>query len=88
MKYIRRTTQFKKDFKRIKKSGKNILKLQEVVDKLFHDKILESKYRDHVLTGNYHGYKECHIESDWLLIYQSSTTELVLVRTGSHAELF
>ena len=88
MKTIRRLKQFKKDVKRIQKSGKEITKLTEVIEKLANDETLEPEYCDHALSGNYKGYRDCHIEPDWLLIYQSSETELVLVRTGSHSDLF
>jgi len=49
---------------------------------------LEEKYRDHPLTGNWRGYRDCHIQPDWLLIYRIADVELQLIRTGSHAELF
>ena len=88
MKSIRRSTQFKKDYKRIKKSCKNIAELRQVINKLANDEDLEPKYRDHALVGNYSGCRECHIEPDWLLIYKNSIIELALIRTGSHSELF
>ncbi len=88
MKSIRRSTQFKKDYKRVKKSGKNIAELRQVINKLATDENLEPKYRDHALVGNYSGCRECHIEPDWLLIYKNSIIELALIRTGSHSELF
>ena len=88
MKSIRRSTQFKKDYKRVKKSGKNIAELRQVINKLATDENLEPKYRDHALVGNYSGCRECHIEPDWLLIYKNSIIELTLIRTGSHSELF
>jgi mRNA interferase YafQ len=88
MKSIRRSTQFKKDYKRVKKSGNNIAELRQVINKLANDENLDAKYRDHALVGNYLGCRECHIEPDWLLIYKNSITELALIRTGSHSELF
>jgi mRNA interferase YafQ len=88
MKTIRSLKQFKKDIKRIQKSGQNMTKLKEVIDKLDNEQTLYPKYCDHALTGNYQGYWDSHIEPDWLLIYQSSEAELVLVRTGSHSDLF
>ncbi|EDN69539.1 conserved hypothetical protein [Beggiatoa sp. PS] len=88
MKPIRRSTQFKKDYKRVKKSGKNLAELKQVINKLVHDENLEPKYRDHALIGNYAGCRECHLEPDWLLIYKTSSCELSLVRTGSHSALF
>ena len=88
MKTTRSLKQFKKDVKRIQKSGKDMTKLKEVIDNLANDKTLEPRYCDHALIGHYEGYRDCHIEPDWLLIYQNSETELVLVRTGSHSDLF
>lgn len=84
------TTQFKKDLKRIKKRGLNLQKLQEVLTQLINNQSLDPKHRDHSLTGNYIGFRECHIEPDWLLIYAVDKGQLVLVasRTGSHSDLF
>ena len=64
---IRYSNQFKKDYKLIKKRGYNIEKLKEVINLLVQDKRLPVKYREHYLTGNYKGFKECHIGPDWLL---------------------
>ena len=88
MKHIRRSTQFKKDYKRAKKAAKNLSELQKVIYQLATGKPLDPYYRDHALLGNYHGCRECHLEPDWLLIYKTEETELILVRTGSHSELF
>ena len=91
MKYeIRFTTQFKKDIKLAKKQGKDIDKLFEVVEHLANGEALEDKYRDHDLSGNYKGCRECHIESDWLLIYEVDNGILILMlyRVGSHSDLF
>lgn len=87
---IKFTNQFKKDIKLAKKQGKNIDKLFAVVEKLANGEILEIKYRDHELTGNYKGCRECHIEPDWLLVYEIINNKLVLMlyRVGSHSELF
>ena len=71
MKYeIKFTTQFKKDLKLAKKQGKDTEKLYEVIEKLANGEPLEEKYRDHYLSGDYKGCRECHIEPDWLLIYK------------------
>ena len=71
MKYdIQFTNQFKKDLKLAKKQNKNLDKLFEVIDILANGGTLDAKYRDHDLTGNYKGTRECHIEPDWLLIYE------------------
>lgn len=91
MKYeIRFTTQFKKDLKRAKKQHKDLDKLFEAVSILANGDKLEESYRDHELTGNYAGTRECHIEPDWLLVYeiQQSVLVLMLYRTGSHSDLF
>ena len=91
MKYkIKFTKRFKKDLKQAKKQGKDIEKLFDVIEKIAKDKTLDEKYRDHSLAGNYKGARECHIEPDFLLIYEKIEEVLVLslVRTGSHSELF
>ncbi len=81
---------FKKDLKRVKKSGLKLEKLYKVVEMLADDISLEEKYRDHKLQGNYSGCIECHIEPDWLLIYEKTEETLVLIlnRTGTHSDLF
>lgn len=91
MKYeIKFTSQFKKDLKQAKKQGKNTDKLFAVIEKLASGEALESKYKDHALTGNYKDCRECHVEPDWLLIYEifENTLVLMLYRAGSHSELF
>lgn len=91
MKYeIIYTNQFKRDLKKAKKQNKNLDRLFEVVEKLANGEILEAKYRDHALIGNYKNSRECHIEPDWLLIYEikNETLVLMLSRVGSHSELF
>lgn len=85
---IRDKRSFRRDYKRLKSSGKNLSKLASVIDKLAAKQTLESQYRDHLLIGDYKGYRECHISPDWLLIYRITETELILVRTGSHSDLF
>ena len=91
MKYeIRFTGQFKKDLKLAKKQGKNLDKLFSVIEKLANGHLLEARYRGHDLTGSYKGCRECHIEPDWLLVYEIDNGVLVLMlyRIGSHSELF
>ena len=84
------TNSCKKDIKRASKQGKNIDLLFDVVDQLSEGLTLDQKYKDHKLSGKYEGKRECHIEPDFLLIYQIEKTEIVLylVRIGSHSELF
>ena len=88
MRSIRYTSQFKKDAKRIRKRGKDFTKLKVVIDRLAAGEELEPRFRDHALVGNFRGARDCHIEPDWLLIYQIDDDELILVRTGSHSDLF
>ena len=84
------SNQFKKDLKLSKKRGLKINLLKEVIDTLANSKPLNEKYRDHNLSGEYSGFRECHIEPDWLLIYrvEDRELELFLFRTGSHSDLF
>ena len=91
MKYsIQITTQFKKDYKQAVKRGCDITKLKKVISMLADGEKLPQKYSDHALKGIFSGYRECHIEPDWLLIYKISEDVLVLslYRTGSHSDLF
>ncbi|MBR6577423.1 MAG: type II toxin-antitoxin system YafQ family toxin [Clostridia bacterium] len=91
MKYeIKFTAQFKKDLKLAKKQGKDVEKLFEVVEKLACGEKLDPKYKDHELTGNFRGCRECHIDPNWLLIYEviGDVLVLMLYRLGSHSELF
>jgi len=88
MKAIFQTSQFKKDFKRIKKRGKDLSKLKEVVSAISNSEALEERHRDHALSGNWSGSRDCHIEPDWILIYRVDGGYLFLERTGSHSDLF
>ena len=88
MKSFARTNQFRMDYKKAKKRGRDISKLLEMVTRLASGEKLEPRRKDHTLGGEYSDCRECHIESDWLLIYELSEEELVLIRTGSHADLF
>ncbi|KLE05662.1 type II toxin-antitoxin system YafQ family toxin [Aliarcobacter butzleri] len=85
---IFRTTSFKKDYKKLSQKNKNILK--EVIIKLANNEILEEKYKDHKLIGDYIGCRECHVKPDLLLIYRidNQVLELALVRIGNHSDLF
>ena len=84
------TATFKKDYKRAKKRGLDLLRLKSVIEMLAAGKDLDPKLRDHSLSGNWSGFRECHLNPDWLLIYKIDGDRLVLVlaRTGSHADLF
>jgi mRNA interferase YafQ len=88
VKTLARTNQFKRDYKKSKKRGRDISKLLEMVTRLASGEKLEPRHKDHTLGGECSDCRECHIESDWLLIYRLSEEELVLIRTGSHADLF
>ena len=84
------SNQFKKDLKSAHKRGLNLDLLNRVVDLLASQQPLPAKYRDHELTGDYKGFRECHIQPDWLLVYRIDSGELMLflARTGTHADLF
>lgn len=84
------TGQFRKDYKRIKKRGYNMHLLEKVLDRLLTGEALGEQYHDHALTGNYTGFRECHILPDWLLIYIIDKNHLILTasRTGTHSDLF
>lgn len=84
------TSQFRKDYKRAQKRGYDLSKLKEILDLLLTQQPLPERHRDHALTGNYIGFRECHIQPDWLLIYTVNHGELILTasRTGTHADLF
>ena len=79
---------FSKDVKLSKRRGLDISLLEDVMDKLINGQKLEEKYRDHLLTGDYAGMRECHIKPDWLLVYYYSDEFVVFARTGTHSDLF
>ena len=87
---IQFTNQFKKDLKLAKKQGKDLDKLFEVINMLADEEKLDTKFKDHDLSGSYKGTRECHIEPDWLLIYEIDNNALILMlyRLGTHSELF
>ena len=87
---LRFTAKFKKDYKRIKRQGKDISKLESALEVLVRGEAVPEAMRDHSLGGTYRGHRECHIDPDWLLIYrvESDALTLTAVRTGSHADLF
>jgi len=85
------TKQFKKDIKRIEKSGnKDIEKLKVVIRALIDEKLLDKSYKEHSLIGNFKDRRECHIEPDWLLVYKISKKDKTIIfeRTGSHPDIF
>ena len=87
---VKPTTQFKKDFKLTMKRGLKIKLLEDVIAALAMGETLPEKNKDHALTGNWVGHRECHIQPDWLLVYRIEDDVLVLTlaRTGTHSDLF
>lgn len=87
---IRYSAKFKKDYKAVIKRGNNPQLLQAVLELLCSEQPLPPKYKDHNLSGNYEGHRECHITPDWLLIYkiEREMLTLLLTRTGTHSDLF
>lgn len=90
MRTIDYSTQFKRDYKLMIRRGYDKRRLKQVVTLLCEDTPLPRKYRDHALSGIYAGMRECHIASDWLLIYKIKGNRLILAlqRTGTHSDLF
>lgn len=87
---VKITTQFKKDYKLAMKRGLKIALLEDVIASLAMGESLPEKNKDHALTGNWVGYRECHIQPDWLLVYyiEDDVLVLTLARTGTHSDLF
>ncbi len=87
---IKYQTAFKKDYKRIKKRGYDTRLLEKAVSALAAGQTLPLEYRDHALSGDYSGCRECHLAPDWLLVYEIIEGELLLylTRTGTHSDLF
>ncbi len=90
MKEIKASSQFKKDLKKLANQPKKLRKLYDFINQyLITGEEIPTKYRPHVLIGDYAGHMECHLEGDYLLIWYDATAQLVkLVRVGSHSELF
>ncbi len=87
---IRFTNAYKKSYKQMKKRGLDLSILDDVIDRLRQGLPLDAKHRDHALSGNFQGFRECHVKPDWLLIYliEHDILTLTLVDTGSHSDLF
>ena len=85
---IQISNKFKKDSDKLKKQGKDLQKLRLIISILANEESIPNSYKDHSLKGNWQGFRELHIEPDWLLIYRIKNNELQLSRTGSHSELF
>ncbi len=88
MREVVRSTAFRKDVKRAAKRGKDMRKLRAVILLLLDDKPLEPRRRDHPLKGDWVGYRDLHVEPDWVLLYRVTEAELMLARTGTHSDLF
>jgi mRNA interferase YafQ len=82
------TNRFKKDLKLMVKRGHDPERIKRVIRDLIEEKILDQKYRDHILIGNFQYRRECHVEPDWLLIYRIDEPRIIFERTGTHADLF
>ena len=87
---VRATTQFRKDYRQLRKRGLDMSRLEAVVGMLASGTPLAPQYHDHPLSGDYAGFRECHVASDWLLIYSKRDDILILTlsRTGTHSDLF
>jgi mRNA interferase YafQ len=85
---LRTTSAFERDLRRVAKQGKDLDKLEMIVDNLQAGEPLPARCRPHPLRGTWVGYWDCHVEPDWILLYRLTDEALILVRTGSHAELF
>jgi mRNA interferase YafQ len=88
MKRVSQTKQFHRDVKRMRKRGKELSKLQDLVCQLAEGKPLSPQYRDHPLVGAWAPSRDCHVEPDWILIYTPGLETLLLERTGTHADVF
>jgi mRNA interferase YafQ len=88
MRAFRNTGRFEKDFKLAARRGKDMTKLQAVMRALVQEVPLDPGLRDHPLKGKFSGRRECHIESDWLLVYKLEPNSIIFERTGTHADLF
>jgi mRNA interferase YafQ len=80
--------EFKRDWKRQEKRGKDMAKAKAVIEALQHHRPLEARHRDHALSGPWRGWRDCHVEPDWVLIYKKESGELRLARLGTHSDLF
>ncbi len=88
MRALSYTNQFERDLRRMQRRGKDAEKIKTVIVALVNEEPLAEQYRDHALTGNYKGRRECHIEPAWLLIYKLMENEIIFERTGALSDLF
>ncbi|MEE8393452.1 MAG: type II toxin-antitoxin system YafQ family toxin [Rhodospirillales bacterium] len=88
MRPIRTTRQFERDLKLAKRRGRKLEKLWDVAERLSRNDPLDPRHRPHKLSGEWKAFRECHIEPDWLLIWRDTGEAVIMVRTGTHADLF
>ena len=88
MRAIKVSNAFKKGYKRMEKRGKDTGKIKTAINLLAKDALLPESYKDHALTGNFLGFRDCHVEPDWVLIYKKEDNNLFLEVTGTHSDLF
>lgn len=88
MRDLKYAKQFAKDTKLLTRRGKDMAKLKHFIELLSASHVPPAKFRDHALSGDFAGFRECHLESDWLVVYQADAQTLYLVRTGTHADIF
>ncbi|OGR07511.1 MAG: hypothetical protein A2511_12275 [Deltaproteobacteria bacterium RIFOXYD12_FULL_50_9] len=88
MRSIRYSTKFKKNLELMIRRGKDVETIKVVIAALAEGRMLDRKYKDHALTGNFVGFRDCHIEPDWILIYRIEDEILYLEKTGTHSDLF
>jgi mRNA interferase YafQ len=88
MKTFRLTSAYRRDLKRVSRRNYDLTLLANVLNVLREGQQLPVARRDHPLKGEWKGWRECHVEPDWLLIYKTTDTEVLLARTGTHADLF
>lgn len=88
MRSVRTTPRFERDLELAGRRGKKLDRLWSVVERLLEGRDLEPRHRPHRLSGDWAEFRECHIEPDWLLIWRETGDEVILVRTGTHADLF
>lgn len=82
------SSQFHRDVKRLQKRGKDLDKLKKLIELLLAGEVLPAHYKDHPLKLNWSGYRDAHVEPDWVLIYSATAEKVHLERTGTHEELF
>lgn len=83
-----RTSQFKRDYNKCKKRGYDMAEIQAVMQSLIRGEPLDERHRDHQLSGDWRGHRDCHIRPDWLLIYRVADDTITFERTGTHSDLF